>query len=219
MVLTGAAGLNRMRVARIANSIESSLTVCGYQDHLSSAFGGANLWSWGVRDTQTLGGVRRIPLLAAGAVAALNRRLGVVFTGEAHDSSVTTQDWIRQYCAGTNRDEWYAANDATADLAAALADQDWTAARTALDRESRLREQCSPGAVTPAAHGFLDIARDLGCAARFAGGGGGGSVWAFGDPEDIASVVASWRNHGRCVPGSTHLSCAPTARGVHVWTT
>jgi D-glycero-alpha-D-manno-heptose-7-phosphate kinase len=209
------APLRRRAVARTAHAVESSLYLCGFQDHLAAAFGGVNLWLWANDDPLRPQAVRRKTLADAAGAAWLGPRLLVAHTGSQHVSAETAREWIRSYGEGNDRRAWVAANEATLRFGAALARADLGEAVRALDDECALRRECSRGAVTETAGGLIDAARAHGCGGRFAGGGAGGCVWALGAPEAIGALLPVWEDQVRTSGGAV-LSTLPALDGVQV---
>ena len=55
-----------------------------------------------------------------------------------------------------------------------------------------IRKKITPEAFTHIITGLIQEAERAECGARFAGAGGGGSVWALGECDDIDKVKAAW---------------------------
>jgi D-glycero-alpha-D-manno-heptose-7-phosphate kinase len=65
-----------------------------------------------------------------------------------------------------------------------------------------IRREITPDCLIPVTAELIDQAENLGCGARFAGAGAGGSVWALGTGERIQELRKVWER-----------TLAPTERG------
>jgi D-glycero-alpha-D-manno-heptose-7-phosphate kinase len=214
--LTGdESGPSPARVAELAHLVEYALYTCGRQDHLAAAYGGVNLWQWSFG--QAGSPYRRRQLTDPDRLEEIGRRLVVVFSGHAHDSAAMTESWIAGFRAGHDRQTWLDANQQTRRLWQALTRGRWADAVDAVERENRLRAAVSPGAWTDRMVEFADVARRYGAAARYAGGGGGGCVWAIGEPAAVAAVRAEWVRTASGREGAFVVDAGLDPRGVVQW--
>jgi D-glycero-alpha-D-manno-heptose-7-phosphate kinase len=202
-------------VAELAYLIESALYTCGRQDHLAAAYGGVNLWQW--KFGRTTPPYRRRHIADREHLESISKRLVVVFSGEAHSSSRMTDDWISCFQQGRDRGSWLEANRQTLRFWSGLHTGDWSQAVDALARENDIRKRICPGAWTDRMAPFAALAREGGCAARFAGGGGGGCIWAFGSPAAAELVRKGWEWASASLPGARVVDARVDPRGVVQW--
>jgi len=77
-----------------------------------------------------------------------------------------------------------------------------------------VRREITPEALIPITQRLVDQAEMLGCGARFAGAGAGGSLWAVGASERITRLKAEWEKTLAPIRGAGVLECEIDPRGV-----
>ncbi len=109
---------------------------------------------------------------------------------------------------------WIEANYIVKSLAKAIKDREWNHAAGLLRDEMAIRRDITPDVLIPITSKLIDLAEDTGCGARFAGAGGGGSVWALGEPHRIRRLRKIWETALAPVKGAGILDCAIDHVGV-----
>lgn len=179
-------------VASLAHAIEQSIAgvPCGMQDQLAAVYGGVNGWSW----TAAMGGplFERQPLIPAENSAAFSRRLIVAYCGAPHESKDINGTWVREFTRGRFRSEWQQIAEYSRGFIQAIGCGDYERARVLMDRETDIRMQMTPDVLDDIGRQLVAVARQQQCGARFTGAGGGGCLWALGEPERIAALRPSW---------------------------
>ncbi len=184
---------------------------CGIQDQGAAVYGGVNQWRW--HFSRRSSPFQRVSLMDARGQKALSRRILVAFSGKDHASSEINRGWIRDFLAARTRAGWIAVNEKVKGLGAALASRDWSRAVRLLREEMAIRREITPDCLIPITAKLIGQAEDLGCGARFAGAGSGGSVWALGDIDRIQALREVWARTLARVQGGKLLDCAVDPRG------
>lgn len=192
-VRLGFEALSRTKAVLLAHAIEQGVAgvPCGMQDQLAAAFGGVHAWSWPA-DPEGPPFVRN-PLLEGPALERLNRRLLVAYLGVEHVSSDVNGTWIRQFTAGQHRDAWEEIIGLTRTFATAIRELDMIAAADAMNRETAIRKTMTPQVLDDLGDRLAEAAVQCRCGARFTGAGGGGCMWALGNPDDAAALRPVWQ--------------------------
>lgn len=214
---TGSPRLPPNGLAELAHQAESVLYTCGRQDHLAAAYGGVNLWQWRFGQPDSV--YKRFQISGRDDMDSIGRRLVVVFSGEPHNAAAMTEGWVRSFQDGHNRQLWLDANRETRRFWSAVCNRDWRESIDALNEESRIRAVVSPDAWTDRATKFAEVARARGCAARFAGGGGGGCIWALGEPSAAEFVRTEWASTAASSAGAALINATVEPRGLLHWMT
>ena len=185
---------------------------CGMQDQAAAAYGGLNLWKW------RYGGLRppfqRERLLDPTGWKGLSKSLLVAYSGKSHVSLRTNRIWVDDYLAGKTRSGWIQVNEIVNKMADAIKRADWNKAARLLNAEMAIRREITPDALIPLTAKMIDQAEGVGCGARFAGAGAGGSVWALGDIEKIRVLRKIWELTLVPVKNGKILDCAVDPMGV-----
>jgi len=178
----------------MAHAIEEAVAglPCGMQDQLAATYGGVHAWYWpGNPDDPPFRGRK---VVSEKDLESLERRLLVAYCGVPHESRNTNRKWIEGYVSGRQRQYWVEIVKTTRTFVRALSVKDWTSAVHAMNKEVELRRELTPEVFDEVGVALVEAARDVDCAARFAGAGGGGCVWALGDTERIAELRVAWTN-------------------------
>jgi D-glycero-alpha-D-manno-heptose-7-phosphate kinase len=213
-LLAGKPPLLQKDVLHLAYHLEDSTSSakCGIQDQAAAVFGGVNLWRWQFGNRHSP--YERQTLLDRRGQAELSDRLLVAFSGKSHVSARINRGWLEGFLSGRTRAGWIEANRIVRCLAQALVDRKWDQAASLLREEMAVRRAITPDALIPVTHKLIQKAEAEGCAARFAGAGAGGSVWALGEKKRIEELKTIWRSTLAPVQGAGILDCAVDPRGV-----
>lgn len=210
------AGAERPRdeILRLAFVLEDSLSggFCGMQDHAAAVYGGVNRWFWSYGE----GGLcQRDRLVDKESAGLLNERLVVAHSGKRHVSSLTNRKWVADFLSGRTRQGWIEVNRIVNDFAGCIRRKTWKEAVVFLRKEMDLRHSLTPEAFTPLTESMVARAEDEGGAARFAGAGAGGAVWALAPDKEIAlSIRNAWEKLLADKSGAAVLKCRTDHSGV-----
>ncbi len=208
------AELAKAHMVLLAHAIEQGVAgvPCGMQDQLAAAFGGVNLWTWPAVPGEPPYSMH--PLLADAMLARLDRRLLVAYLGVTHVSRDVNSTWVRQFIRGTHRLEWHEIVQLTHAFAEAVDRLDMSAAVAAMNRETAIRKAMTPGVLDELGDALVAQAVKTGCGARFTGAGGGGCLWAIGEPDKVAALRPQWNKRLAQRPSAGILDCRVDANGV-----
>ncbi|MDD2389936.1 MAG: hypothetical protein PHP23_09415 [Desulfobacterales bacterium] len=73
-----------------------------------------------------------------------------------------------------------------------LCRRDIQTACEAMNREMAIRKQMTPDVLDDIGERLVNSAVRLNCGARITGAGGGGCLWALGQPDDISRLRGVW---------------------------
>ena len=212
--LLGQRTLSRREILHLGYHLEDgvSLGACGIQDQAAAAYGGVNLWRWRYGDT----GIpyQREALLDVRGQKDMSKRFLLAYSGRSHVSLRTNRSWINDFLSGKTRTGWIEVNEVVKALARALKEGAWGKAARLLREEMALRRKITPDALIPVTRELVTQAEKLGCGARFAGAGAGGSVWAVGDLERIERLRRGWETTLKPLRGASLLPCHIESVGV-----
>jgi len=213
-VLLGGKKISRPRLLHLGYHLEEAVSrgKCGIQDQAAAVYGGLNRWLW--RFGQGTAPFHREPLLDKEGLKALSKCILVAYSGKSHVSLRTNSTWVSDFLAGKTRTGWVMVNETVNRLAEAMKKRDWVAAAGLLKAEMAIRRELTPDALIPLTATLIDQAERIGCGARFAGAGAGGSVWALGGIEQIEKLKKVWERTLRPVRHGKILDCAIDPTGV-----
>jgi D-glycero-alpha-D-manno-heptose-7-phosphate kinase len=208
----------RHAAALIAHAVEESVAgvPCGFQDQLAAVYGGVNAWHWIALPRSAV--YRREALWPRGRLAELQRRLLVAYVGVPHESSDINGRWVEQFLSGRRRPDWAEVAACVRVFREALLRGDFGAAAAAMNRETGIRRRMTPDVVDALGRRLCAAARRAGCGARFTGAGGGGCLWALGEPEAIAGLRPQWEAILAARRGARLLPAVIAAEGLRVET-
>ena len=188
----GETAFSRRQIADLAYTIEAAVAgvACGRQDQLAAAYGGVNVWHWQTRGTSEA--FRRQRLSPPGGDRALEPAFLVAYAGNPHVSKTINARWVAQFVAAKSRRQWGEIIACTRRFCRALAVGDYRSAAAAVNDEVALRESLTPDVFDAMGQRLKAAALPLDCGVRFAGAGGGGCVWAIGQPDAIAKLRPKW---------------------------
>jgi D-glycero-alpha-D-manno-heptose-7-phosphate kinase len=185
---------------------------CGIQDQAAAVYGGVNRWTWLYGDRGSP--FKREPLLDMKGMSELSKRILVAFSGKSHASLRINRTWINDFLSGKTRSGWVEVNEVVNSLAAAIKAKNWDQAARLLRAEMAIRRDITPDALIPLTEELVDQAENVGCGARFAGAGGGGTVWALGELNRIRDLRKIWEGTLAPIKGGRILECEIDAIGM-----
>jgi len=213
-VQAGAKHLTPKEILYLAYQLEDAVGGgnCGIQDQAAAVYGGVHQWLWRYGEPKVL--YRKVPLLDRKGQKALSQRILVAYSGKAHVSSRTNRNWIKGFLSGRTRTGWIEANEVVHRFARAIQGQQWEEAAWFVREEMAIRRKLTPEALTPVTAKLVSQAEQVGCGARFAGAGAGGSLWAIGELDRIERLKEVWEKALKPIKTARILPCALDAAGV-----
>jgi D-glycero-alpha-D-manno-heptose-7-phosphate kinase len=187
---SGAPMPDRGDIAVLAHAIEQSVAgvPCGMQDQLAAVYGGVNGWHW--QTDPSARPFKRQPLSLD--CDFFSKHLLVAYCGVPHVSKDINGSWVRQFVEGRQRETWHGILDCSRKFISAIAGGDFDAAQSLMNQETDLRRQLTPEVLDDMGEALVDAARKNHCGARFTGAGGGGCLWALGQPGQIERLNPVW---------------------------
>ena len=194
MAEAGALGkklLSRRDIALLAWRLESSVAgvPCGLQDQLAAAYGGVHLWRWHAGQHPPFG---REPLFRASEYRMLEKNMLLAYCGAPHASRDVNSRWVEQFVAGKSRSDWAEVVIFTQKFVEALKNKDFKTAGGMMNREMEIRSRLTPEVLDETGRQLAATGTACKCGVRIAGAGGGGCVWALGEPADVARLKDKW---------------------------
>ena len=201
-------------VALLAQAIEQSVAgvPCGIQDQLAAVYGGVNAWTWPAAPGSPA--FMRREIVPAAGCADFSKHLLVAYCGAPHVSQDINGTWVREFLAGRNRAIWRQIAAQCHAFIDALSVADYPLACNLMNAETDLRLHMTPDVLDSVGKQLVDAARKHGCGARFSGAGGGGCVWALGNPEEIGTLRTVWQGLVVVHPQAAILQTAVDATGI-----
>ncbi len=185
---------------------------CGLQDQGAAVFGGVNKWSWHYsREGRVF---ERETLVGPKGYEEMSHRILVAFSGRRHLSTRINRRWVEEFLSGRTRSGWIEANRIVNRFASHLSEGRWEEAARSLRDEVAIRRGITPEAFTTVISKLIEKSEEIGCGARFAGAGGGGSVWAIGETHAIKRLRGGWEDILRPIRNGKILNCAIDPDGV-----
>ena len=212
--LLGQKPLSARQILHLGYHLEDgvSLGACGIQDQAAAAYGGVNLWRWRFGNTGTP--YQRELLMDARGQREMSEHFLLAYSGRSHVSLRTNRSWLKDFLSGQTRAGWIEVNEVVKVLAQALKEGAWDKAARLLREEMALRRKITPDALIPITRKLVTQAEKLGCGARFAGAGAGGSVWALGGLDRIERLRRKWETTLKPLRGASLLPCHIESVGV-----
>jgi D-glycero-alpha-D-manno-heptose-7-phosphate kinase len=213
-VMLGQKKLSGREILHIGYHLEDGVSggYCGIQDQAAAVYGGVNRWTW--RYGERHSSFKRESLLDIKGQRELSKRILVAFSGKSHASLRMNRSWINDFLSGTTRSGWVRVNEVVNLLAKAIEGEDWGKAARLLRKEMAIRREITPDALIPVTEKLVDQAEKAGCGARFAGAGGGGSIWALGEVDRIRDLRKMWEMTLAPIRGGRLLDCTIDPIGV-----
>jgi len=184
--------LGKGDILHLAFHLEDAVNMgmCGLQDQGASVFGGVNKWVWNY--SRKVRPFERESLLDGIGQRELSRRILAAYSGSTHLSAKINRLWIEEFLKGNTRSSWIELNSIVNRFARHLKERQWKAGAEQLRNEVAIRKEVTPQAFTPIITRLIRESEKMGCGARFAGAGGGGTVWAIGEIADIGGLREKW---------------------------
>ena len=213
-VSLGNKGCTKKEILHLAYHLEDGISGgnCGIQDQAAAVYGGVHQWEW--RYGNRTAPLQKNSLLDGEGRKRLSKRLLVAYSGKSHTSSLTNHQWIKDFLSGKTRPGWVKANEIVRQFGEAVKAWEWNRAASLLREEMSIRREITPEALTPFTKKLIEEAEDVGCGARFAGAGAGGSLWAVGKIEKIGQLKGRWGTTLAQVNGAKILDCKIDPAGV-----
>jgi D-glycero-alpha-D-manno-heptose-7-phosphate kinase len=166
----------------------------GKQDYYPPLFGGVNaIWF-------DVGGNQVEPLVVdEAAMATLERRLILTFTGISHFSGATNWDMTRNYIdgAGDTRSCLAGIKATALEMRDCLTQGDFDQFANVLEREWQNRRNLAHGVATPETDRMMEAAKRAGAqASKLCGAGGGGCMITFAPEVARDAVIAALEAEG-----------------------
>jgi D-glycero-alpha-D-manno-heptose-7-phosphate kinase len=206
--------LGKGDILHLAFHLEDAVNMgmCGIQDQGASVYGGVNKWVWNY--SRKARPFRRQSLLDAMGQRELSKRILVAYSGSTHLSAKINRLWIEEFLKGNTRYSWIELNGIVKRFARHLQERQWKAGAEELRNEVAIRKEITPQAFTPIMIRLIQEAEERGCGARFAGAGGGGTVWALGEIDNIQGLRERWAALLKGTQKGKILDCAVDPIGV-----
>ncbi len=184
----------RQEIAILAHALEASVAgvPCGFQDQLAAVFGGVNTWFWTGQPVLPL--YKRLIVISDSDYQDLEARLLLAYCGIPHASKDINSRWVRQFVSGQYRDYWKKIIQATNLFGHAVKEWDLQTAAKQMNLETDLRREMTPDVLDDMGKQLVKLAVQANCGARFTGAGGGGCIWALGEPNHIKKLKINWKN-------------------------
>lgn len=184
--------LSPFDMAFLAHNVEEGVAriPCGAQDQLAAAYGGVNMWMWGLNNDAC--GYAGMHLLKGDDIPKLQDCFALAYCGNPHDSSDINNRWVNRFLAGEFRQHWIDMILLTHQFGQALKAFNMPLMIESMNKETDLRCDITPDVLDQCGKELNQAGRELGCGVRFTGAGGGGCVWAVGEPEKITTLKQSW---------------------------
>jgi D-glycero-alpha-D-manno-heptose-7-phosphate kinase len=201
-------------ILHLAYHLEDAVNIgmCGLQDQGAAVFGGVNKWVWNYsREGRPF---ERESILDANGQKEISKRLLVAYSGRGHLSARINRLWIEHFLGGKTRSGWIELNRIVNRLALHIKEGKWQEGAKDLRNEVTIRKEITPEAFTSITSRLIQEAERVGCGARFAGAGGGGSVWALGEIDDIQQLREIWAHILKGTKTGRVLECAVDPTGV-----
>jgi len=201
-------------ILHLAHHLEDGVNggMCGLQDQGAAVFGGVNKWVWNYSRKERP--FKRESILDENRQKEISKRILVAYSGRRHLSARINRLWIEQFSAGETRSDWIEVNRIVNRFALHLKDGKWKEGAEELRNEVAIRKEITPEAFIPIITRLIQESERLGCGARFAGAGGGGTVWALGEIDAIQGLREIWAHILKGSKKGQILECAVDPVGV-----
>jgi D-glycero-alpha-D-manno-heptose-7-phosphate kinase len=202
------------RIALLAHAIEEGVAgvPCGLQDQLAAVYGGINAWVWKGRGADQLYARRQVSEPASHA--QIEKSLLLAYCGIPHESKNINGQWVKEFLAGNFREHWVQIVTCTNAFVDAFSSGRIHEAVRLMNRETGIRLEMTPDVLDETGKKLFDSAGDRHCGARFTGAGGGGCIWALGEPEHILSLKSEWASILCRIPGAALLDVKIDSSGL-----
>jgi D-glycero-alpha-D-manno-heptose-7-phosphate kinase len=208
------AEMKRRDILHLAYQLEDGILGggCGMQDQGAAVFGGVHAWHWSYsREGRVF---EKETIVERKGYEDMSRRMLVAYSGRRHSSTGINRRWMRGFLSGEKRSGWIEANRMVNRFASHIREGRWEEAAGALRGEVALRREITPEAFTTVIDRLITESEGMGCSARFAGAGGGGSVWAIGEIDAIERLRGVWKGILKSTRNGRILDCRIDPDGV-----
>lgn len=180
------------QVPLLAHAIEEGVAgvPCGLQDQLAAVYGGINAWFWKGKGASQL--YIRKPVAEKSSYGDWENRLLLAYAGIPHESKNINGQWVKEFLAGNFRNHWVEIVNCTNTFVDAFASADLPEAVRFMNRETMIRLEMTPDVLDETGIKLFNSSLEHQCGARFTGAGGGGCVWALGEPANILTLKKRW---------------------------
>lgn len=212
--LLGKKEINQRDILHLAYQLEDAISGggCGMQDQGAAVFGGVNTWTWHYsREGKAFD---RESIVERNGYKEMSQRILVAFSGRRHLSARINRRWVEEFLSGRTRPGWIEVNRVVNRLASDIKEGRWEEAARSLRDEMAIRRAITPEALTTVISRLIRESEVLNCGARFAGAGGGGSVWALGETDAIAKLRGVWEGILKSTRHGKILGCTIDPDGV-----
>jgi len=201
-------------ILHLAYHLEDGVNVgmCGLQDQGAAVFGGVNKWIW--KYSREGRPFERESILDENGQKEISKRILVAYSGRRHLSARINRLWIEGFLGGKTRSGWIELNGIVSRFASNIKEGKWKEGAEELRNEVAIRKEITPEAFTPIITRLIQESERVGCGARFTGAGGGGTVWAIGEIDDIQELRDIWAHILKGTKRGGILECAVDAIGV-----
>lgn len=180
------------RIPLLAHAIEEGVAgvPCGLQDQLAAVYGGINAWFWKGRGAPKL--YVRQSVASPSSYAQFEKSLLLAYCGIPHESKNINSQWVKEFLAGNFRNHWVEIVKCTNLFVSAFSSSETSESVRLMNRETMIRLEMTPDVLDETGKKLFDSAVDHKCGARFTGAGGGGCIWALGEPAHILNLKNKW---------------------------
>jgi len=206
--------IKEKNILHLAYHIEDGVNggMCGLQDQGAAVSGGVNKWLWNYsREGRPF---EREPIVDEKGQKEISKRILVAYSGRRHLSARINRMWIEQFLKGETRSGWIEVNRIVNRFALHIKHGKWKEGAEELRNEVAIRKEITPEAFTPIIARLIEESERAGCGARFAGAGGGGSVWALGEIDRMQELRETWAHILKGTKRGGILECAVDPIGV-----
>jgi D-glycero-alpha-D-manno-heptose-7-phosphate kinase len=176
----------------LTHGIEESVAgvPCGFQDHLAAIYGGVNAWYWTGNISRSL--FRKKAVVPKSRHKQLENHLLLAYCGRPHKSKNINGKWVREFLAGKHRQHWSEIIACTQQFVEKLSLGNLNTAVSLMNCETAIRRKMTPDVLDNIGEKLVERAIEHKCGARFTGAGGGGCIWALGEPDRIEKLKEAW---------------------------
>lgn len=169
----------------------------GLQDQACAYYGGINLWEWQYPNHGIL--FSRQPLKINSD--EIEKHACLVYSKTPHYPSHKGSKFVKSFInTPSGISVVKEINNNTKLFVKSLIDGSWADAARALDKEEYLRGKFLSFTLKEDIIRLMEEARELGCGIKFAGGGGGGCLWAIGPEDSISHFKQVCQDYAQLLP-------------------
>ncbi len=177
--------LSADQIFQIAMNVEAQAidVPTGVQDYRPAYYGGISAVQLGVD------GVRRVALPVKSA--ELESRIALAYTNASRNSGINNWEVTKRHIDGDRqvRASFARIRDIAVAMREAMELRDWASVGRHIADEWENRKRLAPGVTTPDIDAMLDSARRAGATGgKVCGAGGGGCLFAFGEPDAVPGM-------------------------------